>query len=97
MEEIYHQIDTCSKKMVSSTKFIDFFVHDILDYTILNKDSKNFTKNITVFNMKEAVDEIVESLNDKIKMKNITVQTMMIGFGPEDEDKVEKEEDKEQQ
>ena len=43
--------------------------------------------------MKEAVDEIVESLNDKIKMKNITVETMMIGFEPEDEDKVEKEEE----
>jgi CheY-like chemotaxis protein len=30
--------------MSNSCKFIDFFVHDILDYTILNKDSKNFIK-----------------------------------------------------
>jgi hypothetical protein len=37
--------------MTSATKFIDFFVHDILDYTILNKDSKNFTKNIDIFNI----------------------------------------------
>ena len=34
--------------MSSATKFIDFFVHDMLDYTILNKDDKNFIKNITV-------------------------------------------------
>ena len=75
--------------MVSSTKFIDFFVHDILDYTILNKDSKNFTKNITVFNIKYAVDEIVDSLNDKIKIKRLSIETIMIGFEPEDEDKHE--------
>ena len=37
--------------MGSATKFIDFFVHDILDYTILNKDEKNFNKNITCFNI----------------------------------------------
>ena len=45
--------------MNSATKFVDFFVHDILDYTILNKDEKNFTKNITLFNVRTAVDEIV--------------------------------------
>ena len=70
---IYEQIDVCSKKMISSTKFIDFFVHDILDYTMLNKDSKSFTKNINVFNIKNAVDEIVDSLNDKLLMKELTV------------------------
>lgn len=37
--------------MDSATKFIDFFVHDILDYTILNKDGTNFTKNISLFNI----------------------------------------------
>ena len=70
--------------MISSTKFIDFFVHDILDYTILNKDEKNFTKNISVFSIKSAVDEIVDSLNDKIKIKGLTVETIMVGFEPED-------------
>ena len=45
--------------MNSATKFVDFFVHDILDYTILNKDGKNFIKNITLFNVRTAVDEIV--------------------------------------
>ena len=44
--------------MSCATKFIDFFVHDILDYTILNKDSENFTKNLTVFNIEEAIHEI---------------------------------------
>ena len=37
--------------MASATKFIDFFVHDILDYTILNKDDDNFNKDITTFNV----------------------------------------------
>ena len=40
--------------MTSATKFIDFFVHDILDYTILNKDQKNFIKDQTIFDIREA-------------------------------------------
>jgi len=73
LEDIYESIKNCSKKMTSATKFIDFFVHDILDYTILNKDSSSFTKNIAVFNINDAVNEIVDSLDDKVKMKNIKV------------------------
>ena len=69
--------------MGSATKFIDFFVHDILDYTILNKDTKNFTKNITLFNVRSAVEEIIESLEDKLKLKSIFVETRYVGFDDE--------------
>ena len=66
--------------MASATKFIDFFVQDILDYTILNNDENNFTKNITIFNLEIAVDEIVDILNDKVKMKEIKIQVDLVGF-----------------
>ena len=48
-----------SVKIESATKFVDFFVHDILDFSILNKEVSKFNQNITVFNVKEAVDEII--------------------------------------
>ena len=71
-KEIQHQlvniedgIRTCAKKMVSATKFIDFFVHDILDYTLLNNKDKNFTKNITVFDIQSSIDDVVDTLSDK--------------------------------
>ena len=57
--------------MKSATKFIDFFVHDILDYTLLNKKEPIFTQNITMFNVEEAVSEIIQTLDDKCSMKNI--------------------------
>ena len=59
--------------MFSATKFIDFFVHDILDYTILNKQEKNFTKNMIVMDVREAINEIMEIMNDKIEMKAIEI------------------------
>jgi len=38
--------------MSSATKFIDFFVHDILDYTILNEDKTKFNYQISIFDVK---------------------------------------------
>jgi hypothetical protein len=57
--------------MFSATKFIDFFVHDILDYTILNKQEKNFTKNSTILDIREAITELSDIMLDKIEMKAI--------------------------
>ena len=63
--EVYKGLQVCSRKMSSATKFIDFFVHDILDYTILNKDEKNFTKNMAIFSIQNSVNEIIDTMNDK--------------------------------
>ena len=37
-------LETNSTKMTSSAKFIDYFVHDMLDYTVLTNDQSNFVK-----------------------------------------------------
>ena len=58
--KIYEGLNECGKKIVSASKFIDFFVHDMLDYSILNQDEKKFTKDICTFNVKESVKEIIE-------------------------------------
>jgi len=57
--------------MFSATKFIDYFVHDILDYTILNKQEKNFTKNNVVLDVREAINEIMEIMNTIHTSKNM--------------------------
>ena len=66
--------------MISATKFIDFFVHDILDYTLLNNKENKFTKNIAVFNIKNSIQDVIDTLIDKCGMKNIQVETKFIGF-----------------
>ena len=48
-------MQTCCKKIGSATQFIGFFIHDILDYTVLKEDSKNFVKNVSLFNVKNSV------------------------------------------
>lgn len=73
-------MNNCGKKLTSAAKFIDFFVHDILDYTILNKDSTNFKKQISVFDIKHAVNQIIEIQEDQINMKNINIKTQYKGF-----------------
>jgi hypothetical protein len=67
--KIVSGVQSCSKKIMSATKFTDFFVHDILDYTIITKEGNNFVKNITVFDIKDAINELKDILEDKIRMK----------------------------
>ena len=64
----------CTKKIVSSSKFIDYFVHDMLDYTILNKEEKNFMKTEDTFDIREAINEIIEIQEDKILMKSLQIE-----------------------
>ena len=66
--------------MKSSAKFIDYFVHDMLDYTILTNKSQNFIKDISPFDLEECIQEIHEILEDKLKMKNIKLEVKLIGF-----------------
>jgi len=66
--------------MSSASKFIDFFVHDLLDYTILNKDATNFIKNPAIFDINLALREMCEILEDKSSMKNITIDIKYQGF-----------------
>ena len=60
MQKIYQGLVECGRKYYSATKFIDFFVHDMLDYSILNQDEKKFTKDLSKFNIIDAVKEIIE-------------------------------------
>ena len=54
------------RKISQSTKFIDYFVHDMLDYSILNNKVKNFIKEISQFDTIMALEEVVEILEDKV-------------------------------
>ena len=71
---------TCTIKIKSAGKFIDFFVHDILDYTVLSRDAANFVKSMQVFHAKACVQEIVDILRDKIEMKRNQIETLFQGF-----------------
>ena len=66
--------------MATATKFIDFFIHDMLDYSILSEGTQNFTKNISVFNVNDAVNEIIDIMADKVNMKELNVSVQMLGF-----------------
>ena len=66
--------------MTSSANIIDFFVHDILDYTILTNDHKNFIKDLSIFDIREAVNQILGIIEDKALMKKIGIKTKYRGF-----------------
>jgi len=80
LQQIYVGMMNCCQKMTSSANIIDFFVHDILDYTILTNDDKNFIKDLSIFDIREAVNQILVIIEDKAIMKKITMKTKYRGF-----------------
>ena len=61
--------------MMVAGQFIDFFIHDVLDYSVLNNSSKQFIKTNEVFETKEAISNVIQMVEDKTKMKNIEIRT----------------------
>ena len=80
LKQIQTGLEQCSGKMSSACKFIDFFVHDILDYTLLNKESNTFMKDNKTFEIPQAIKEIQEILDDKISLKKINLDIQYRGF-----------------
>ena len=58
-------------KMKNSANFIDYFVHDMLDYTILSNNVEHFMKDNQYFDIVECINQIYEMLEDKINLKLI--------------------------
>ena len=71
---------TNSIKMTNSANLIDYFVHDMLDYTILSNTVDNFVKDNSTFDIAECINQIYDMLEDKIKLKKIKFEISIIGF-----------------
>ena len=52
-------------KISSATKFVEFFVDDMLDYAVLQNKEQGFMKHLTCFDIREAVEEILCILESK--------------------------------
>ena len=83
MLSIYDGLFKSGRKITQAAKFIDFFVHDILDYTLLNKNVVGFVKHMEVFDIKKCIGEICMILSDKAGMKDIKFKTNLINFNSE--------------
>ena len=57
--------------MQTSSKLIKFFVQHMLDMAVLNQKAKNFMKDISKFDLKQAINEIISILAEKIAVKQI--------------------------
>ena len=66
--------------MNSASKFIDFFVHDILDYSVLMNNSKAFRAENEVFDIREGIKQISRVHEDSLALKKIDFKQYFIGF-----------------
>ena len=55
-----------TKKIENSSKFIDFFAHDILDYSVMQENSNSFTPILSVVDIRDVISELQEIQEEKI-------------------------------
>jgi dihydroneopterin aldolase len=91
---MFRAMKSCGTKITSACNFIDFFVHDVLDYTMLYKNAKNFVKNMELFDVKEAVQDIVQILEDKMNLRDIGCKLTLHDFGDADHSTIVKSDQK---
>ena len=80
LKQIEADTAECCKKTQNSGKFIKYFVHDILDFSILRNDGSKFVKDLKVFDVRDTIQEIIEIQEDKAALKDIKVEMVFRGF-----------------
>ena len=80
LEKIRGFLENSNQRLFSAVKFIDFFIHDMLDFSMLQKNA-NFMKEMNVHNIKDAVKEILEILEAKLTFKSIHVDLIYENLG----------------
>jgi signal transduction histidine kinase len=78
--QVYKELKQVGKKMDSASKFIDFFVHDILDYSVLMNNSKAFRAENEVFDIREGIKQISRVHEDSLALKKIDFKQYFVGF-----------------
>ena len=59
------------RKILSSTQFIDFFVHDMLDLCVLTEKRENFSIAIEEFDIRDALRVVQEMFQERITNKQL--------------------------
>ena len=80
LQKVFSSLQDISDRMHSAVKHIEYFMHDIFDYTTLMNESGQFQKIITTYDIRESVEDIMQILMGQIQMKGHQVQTMYEGF-----------------
>lgn len=57
------------RKLVNLAQYIDFFVHDIVDFGVLSETSANFKRTLEMFDLNTALDEVAEIYHEKLTSK----------------------------
>ena len=60
LNKIYEGLSISGNKMFNAANHIDHYVHDILDYTILSDNLKQLSKEITIFEVQQAIEDTIE-------------------------------------
>ena len=67
------RIDDCARKVFAIAQYIDFFLHDMLDFGVLSEKAENFVRTIETFDLQETLYFMQEIFHEKIELKQISM------------------------
>ena len=82
LQEVHNEQSESLKIQTSSTKILNFLVNDMLDFAQLR--SGKFRRDLSSFNIKEAIQEIVNVQLLKAEFQGIKLSFVMVNFDMND-------------
>ena len=65
--------EKCGRQIFAVAQLIDFFIHDMLDFSVLSEKSENFTKTSVKFDLRETFNFVKEIFFENIAAKQLTL------------------------
>lgn len=80
LNKVFNTFQVVSDKVQSAVKNIEYFMHDIFDYTTLVGDDKQFTKMVSTYDIRDSFEDIQGMLMGQIHLKNLSFNAVFEGF-----------------
>ena len=77
-QDLKKQFEEAMQVKESAAKLLNFYVADLLCLAQIEKGT--FRKNISSFDLREAIQEVITIQDEKAKSKNITLRQTLVGF-----------------
>ena len=74
-----YSLDECGRQIFAIASYIDFFLHDMLDFSVLSEKAENFVRTIENIDLEETFNFMYEIFHEKLELRKIKMKFELSG------------------